>query len=80
MQKRITVQALLAGGGMKTGQVIGGTDHFGAYATLRPVPYRDILATVYQNLGIDPHAFVRDLLDRPISILPGDAQPIHELV
>jgi hypothetical protein len=72
--------ALLAGGGMRTGQVIGATDRFGAYAAVRPVPYRHILATVYHNLGIDPHGMVRDPLDRPVFILPEDAQPVRELV
>jgi hypothetical protein len=70
---------LLAGGGMATGQVIGATDKSGAYANVRPVPYRDILATIYKNMGIDPHAFVRDALSRPVAILPGDAQPVREL-
>jgi Protein of unknown function (DUF1501) len=71
--------ALLAGGAMNTGQVIGATDKFGAYATVRPIPYRDILATLYHNLGIDPHAIVRDIFDRPVAILPEDAQPVREL-
>jgi len=70
---------LMAGGGMPTGQVIGGTDRVGGYATVRPVHYRDILATVYHNLGIDPHAHVRDALDRPVPILPEDARPAAEL-
>jgi hypothetical protein len=64
---------------MTTGQVVGATDKFGGYAVVRPVPYRAILATVYHNLGIDPHAMVRDLVDRPVAILPGDAQPVREL-
>jgi uncharacterized protein (DUF1501 family) len=71
--------ALLAGGGMATGQAIGATDKIGAYANVRPVPYRDIIATLYENLGIDPHAHVRDLLDRPVAILPEDANPVREL-
>jgi hypothetical protein len=71
--------ALMAGGGMPVGQVVGGTDRFGAYATVRPVHYRDLLATVYHNLGIDPHAAIRDALDRPVSILPEDARPVPEL-
>jgi hypothetical protein len=71
--------ALLAGGGIPTGQVVGATDKFGAYATLRPVHYRDLLATIYRNLGIDPHQYVRDALDRPVPILPEDAQPVREL-
>lgn len=71
--------ALLAGGGMRTGQVIGATDKIGAFASQRPVHYRDILATIYHNLGIDPHTIVRDLLDRPVHILPDDARPVREL-
>jgi len=71
--------AVLAGGGMPTGQVLGGTDRLGAYATVRPVHYRDILATVYHNMGIDPHVMVRDPLDRPVAILPEDARPVREL-
>jgi hypothetical protein len=71
--------ALMAGGGMPAGQVVGGTDRFGGYATVRPVHYRDILATVYHNLGIDPHTAIRDPLDRPVPILPEDARPVPEL-
>src|SRR5581483_4345834 len=71
--------ALLAGGGIPGGQVIGATDKFGAYATTRPIHYRDILATVYQNLGLDPHAVVQDLFDRPVHLLPDDARPVREL-
>lgn len=72
--------ALIAGGGVKTGQVIGSTDASAGYAATRPVHYRDVLATIYQNLGIDPHQFVRDANDRPIPILPDDALPVRELV
>jgi len=72
--------ALLSGGGMRVGQVIGSTDKTGGYAETRPIHYRDVLATVYHNLGINPHEFVRDINERPISILPEDALPIRELV
>ena len=71
--------ALIAGGGVKTGQVIGSTDASAAYAATRPVHYRDVLASIYQNLGIDPHQFVRDANDRPFPILPDDARPVREL-
>jgi uncharacterized protein (DUF1501 family) len=71
--------ALLAGGGMKVGQVIGSTDRMGAYAASRPVHYLDVLATVYRNLGIDPHSFVEDKTGRPFTVLPGTAEPIPEL-
>lgn len=72
--------ALLSGGGMQMGQVIGSTDKTGAYAETRPVHYRDVLATIYHNLGIDPHQFVRDINERPVQVLPEDARPIRELV
>ena len=45
---------LLAGGGMKTGQVIGSTNRLGEYAKDRPVQFGEIFATLYHNLGIDP--------------------------
>ena len=72
--------ALLSGGGMSMGQVIGSTDKIGGQADSRPVHYRDVLATVYHNLGIDPHSIVRDINERPVTIMPHDAQPIRELI
>ncbi len=72
--------ALLAGGRMKTGQVIGSTDATAAEAKDTPVHYHDVLATVYHNLGIDPHAMVYDVSGRPAPILPSTAQPISRLV
>jgi len=45
--------ALLAGGGMRTGQVIGATNRLGEHATDRPVHVQEVLATLYHNLGID---------------------------
>jgi uncharacterized protein (DUF1501 family) len=72
--------ALLFGGGMRVGQVIGSTDKLGGSAASRPVHYQDVLATVYHNLGIDPHVFISDKANRPISILPPSAEPIRELV
>ncbi|MBX3439011.1 MAG: DUF1501 domain-containing protein [Planctomycetaceae bacterium] len=70
---------LMAGGGMPVGQVIGSTDKTAAYADSRPIDYRDVLATVYHNLGIDPHTFVRDINDRPVTVMPESARPIREL-
>ena len=71
--------ALLAGGGMRTGQVIGSTDALADSAKDRPIPYQDVLATLYHLMGIDPHELVRDIADRPVPILPGTAQVIREL-
>jgi hypothetical protein len=47
---------LLFGGGMKVGQVIGSTDRIGGEAKDRPLKFGDVFATLYHNLGIDPHA------------------------
>ncbi|MEZ5944198.1 MAG: DUF1501 domain-containing protein [Planctomycetaceae bacterium] len=44
---------LLAGGGFRTGQIIGETDRLGAEPVTRPVTYKDIFRTLYRNLGID---------------------------
>jgi hypothetical protein len=71
--------ALLSGGGMRTGQVIGSTDATASAARDQPIPYRDVLATVYANLGIDPHGMVQDVAGRPSPILPGDARPIERV-
>jgi hypothetical protein len=72
--------ALLAGGGMRTGQVIGSTDAIAGEARDQPTHYLDVLATVYHNLGIDPHAVVQDVSGRPAAILPSTAQPIERVV
>jgi hypothetical protein len=72
--------ALLAGGGMRTGQVIGATDRLGEQAKERPVTFQDVFATLYHNLGIDPGtATVTDLTGRPRYVMD-DAEPIRELV
>jgi hypothetical protein len=72
--------ALLAGGGMKVGQVIGSTDPLGGRAATHPIPYHDVLATIYHNLGIDPHGFVPDLTGRPTPIMARKGDPIAELI
>ena len=51
---------VLAGGGMRTGQVIGSTDNHGGYAKDRPVTYPNVFATLYHNLGIEPSTVVPD--------------------
>ncbi len=72
--------ALLAGGGMRTGQVIGSTDALADSANDRPVHYQDVLTTLYHNLGIDPHEPVRDTSDRPVPVLGGTSRVIREVV
>src|SRR6266568_2714766 len=45
--------AILAGGGLKTGQAIGATNRLGEYAAKRPVTFQEVHATLYHNLGIN---------------------------
>ena len=72
--------ALLAGGGMRTGQVIGSTNRLGEYAQDRPVHMQEIVSTVYHNLGIDPHTTtLTDPNGRPQYLLD-HRDPIEELV
>mgnify|MGYP003664987998 FL=1 len=73
--------ALMAGGGMKTGQVIGSTDRLGGEAVSRPVTYSEVYSTLYHNLGIDPKlTTIDDHNGRPQYLLEEDAPPLHELV
>ncbi len=69
---------LFAGGGIATGQVIGATDARGEEVIERRVGPRDVLATIYRHLGIDPHHLLHMLDGRPIPIL-ADGEPIAEL-
>jgi hypothetical protein len=73
--------ALMAGGGMRTGQVIGATNRLGEHATERPVRFEEVFATIYRNLGIDPHqTTITDLAGRPNYLLEPEDQPIRELI
>ncbi|HVC97428.1 MAG TPA: DUF1501 domain-containing protein [Pirellulales bacterium] len=72
--------ALLAGGGMRMGQVIGSTNRLGEVPQDRPIHYQDVFATLYWQLGID--AGTTTILDhggRPQYLLDR-RDPIRELV
>jgi uncharacterized protein (DUF1501 family) len=68
---------LVSGGGMQMGQVIGATNAWGERPKDRPLDPHDILATVYQHLGIDHNAELVDPTGRPQPLARGT--PIHEL-
>lgn len=70
---------VLAGGGIRGGQVVGESDATAAYPVSRPVTPADLNATVFRALGYDPHAVTyRSLDDRPIPL--SDGEVIHELL
>lgn len=72
--------ALMAGGGMKTGQVIGSTNRLGEEAVDRPVHMQEVFATLYHNLGIDvASTTIEDNNGRPQYLIDQQA-PIRELV
>jgi hypothetical protein len=72
--------ALLAGGGMKVGQVFGSTDRLAARAKDRPVHFQEIFATLYRNLGLNPTArTVTDLAGRPHYLVDDPYGPLEEL-
>lgn len=73
--------ALLAGGGLRHGQVIGSTDRLGGEAASRPVQFSEVFATLYHSLGIDVNKeTVTDLTGRPQFLVDNGAQPMKELV
>jgi uncharacterized protein (DUF1501 family) len=73
--------ALLAGGGMRTGQVIGSTNRLAERAKDRPVTFQEVFATLYHNIGIDINrATVTDFTGRPQYLVDSNTQPIRELI
>lgn len=69
---------LLAGGGIRTGQVLGATDGRGEYVEENPLEPNDLLATLYRHLGIDPNQEFPDRSGRPIRLLDR-TEPIRGL-
>lgn len=73
--------AMLAGGGMRHGQVIGATDRLGGEAVARPVLFGEVFATLYQRLGIDVNQpLLTDLTGRPQFLVDNGLQPLSELI
>jgi hypothetical protein len=64
---------LLAGGGTARGKVVGKTDRIAGTVVERPISPKDILATVYHLLGIDPDATLTDRTGRPLPLVPDGA-------
>ena len=71
--------AVMAGGGLTTGQVVGATDARGERPVGRPNTPQNVLSTLYHVLGIDPETTLPDLSGRPIYLLD-DRRRVEELV
>ena len=71
--------AIMAGGGLKTGQAIGSTNRLGEYAATRPTTFGDIFATLWHALGVNPETTtVNDPQGRPTHLV--DGKVMRELV
>jgi hypothetical protein len=71
--------ALLAGGGLRTGQVIGAPNRLGEHATDRPVHMQETTATLYHALGVrTSETTLVDATGRPQFLV--ERQPISELI
>ena len=73
--------AMLAGGGLRTGQVIGSTNRLGEHPKERPVHFQEVFATLYRCLGIDvAQTMLPDLSGRPQYLVDPIYEPLPELV
>lgn len=69
---------VLAGAGVRGGQVYGSSDRSAAYPSTNPVGPADLAATIYHCLGIDPRTEITDQQGRPLVVAPGE--PIRALL
>jgi uncharacterized protein (DUF1501 family) len=69
---------MLAGAGIRGGQVYGSSDRSGAYPSTNPVSPSDLAATIFHSLGIDQRGHVTDQQGRPLVI--GTGQPVAPLL
>jgi hypothetical protein len=69
---------VLAGGGIRGGQVFGSSDRGAAYPSSNPVSPADIAATIYHCLGIDPRAHMSDQQGRPLVV--GAGSPVQAVL
>jgi len=63
---------VLAGGGVRGGQVLGASDRHAAFPKQHPVSPEDVLATVYQAMGISPETLIHDRQNRPHRVCEGE--------
>ncbi|WP_020475436.1 DUF1501 domain-containing protein [Zavarzinella formosa] len=73
------MSALVAGGGLKMGQVVGSTNARGEHPKDRPYKVPQMLATLYQAIGIDPSMTFQNGTGRPMYILD-NRDPVSELL
>ena len=70
---------LMAGGGIGRGRVVGRSDKIGSDPVERRVSPKDILATIYHLMGVDPSTPLADRQGRPLTLMP-DGEVIPEVI
>jgi uncharacterized protein (DUF1501 family) len=70
---------VLAGGGLKSGVVVGSSTRAGDLPLDRPIHFNDVLATIYHQLGVSRTEVFKDALGRPVPVL-AHGSPIAELL
>jgi hypothetical protein len=73
------MSVLVAGGGLRMGQVIGATNARAEEPVERRMDSNCLLATIYRRFGIDIRQMLHDQLGRPLPLLP-HGEPIPELL
>jgi hypothetical protein len=69
--------AVLAGGGIRGGQIYGSSDRIGAFPKDNPVSPEDLLATIYHTFGLSPEQEIPDRQGKPNRL--SDGKPVLEL-
>ncbi len=70
---------LMAGGGVARGRVVGRSDKIASDPVERKVSAKDILATIYHLMGVDPATMLTDTLGRPMALMP-DSEVVTEVL
>lgn len=68
-----------AGGGVQGGRVVGKSDSIGAYPAERPVPPKEVVATIFHSLGLDLTADLPGPAGRPFPLVDAGTKPVLEL-
>jgi uncharacterized protein (DUF1501 family) len=63
---------IVAGGGFRKGHVYGSSDRYAAEPSTSPVPPADLVATLYHQMGVDPHTVITDRLGREVPLVHGE--------
>ncbi|HRX81406.1 MAG TPA: DUF1501 domain-containing protein, partial [Pirellulaceae bacterium] len=70
--------AAVAGGKVRGGRIVGSSDAKGAFPKDNPKTPQDVLATIYDHLGVDTSKQYLTSAGRPVAVLP-HGEPIREL-